>query len=156
MNNLTLEEFLLNNSSINKEFIRDFFGVQNNKEYIIHKPFTIDLDTVVYWLNSRKDILKDTLIKSYKINIDYILLPVNPEQKNDVENRGGYNKQIILLTSECFKRLCMLSRTENAEQVRQYYLELEKLVDKYKDYIIQIPGHRFAMLGCSDANILLY
>ncbi len=48
-----------------------------------------------------------------------------------------HNKELILLTIECFKKLCMLSKTKNSEKVRDYYLELEKLVDKYKDTIIE-------------------
>jgi phage anti-repressor protein len=47
------------------------------------------------------------------------------------------NKEIILLTPDCFKRMCLLSRTKKAEEVRTYYLELEKLLNNYKDYIIE-------------------
>ena len=31
----------------------------------------------------------------------------------------------------------MLSRTKKAEEVRTYFIELEKLMDKYKNYIIE-------------------
>ena len=41
------------------------------------------------------------------------------------------------MTSDCYKRICLLSKTQKAEFVRSYYLQLEKLVDKYKDYIIR-------------------
>ena len=41
-----------------------------------------------------------------------------------------------MLTPDCFKRLCLLSRTKKAEEVRTYFLELEKLIGNYKDYII--------------------
>lgn len=47
------------------------------------------------------------------------------------------NKEIILLTPDCFKRLCLLSKTKKAEEVRTYYLELEKVINNYKNYIIE-------------------
>jgi len=40
----------------------------------------------------------------------------------------------------------MKSRTKKSEQVRKYYLELEKLVDKYKDYIIEIQNDKIIKL----------
>ena len=132
MENITLEEFLIKNTNINKEFIRDFFSIQKDEQYNKYKPFIIDLDIITYWLNSRKDVLKNTLKHTYIKNIDYILLQVNLKQ----DNHGGNNKELILLTSECFKNLCMVSKTKNSKMVRSYYIELEKLIDKYKDVII--------------------
>lgn len=32
--------------------------------------------------------------------------------------------------------LCIRSKTKKANNVRQYYIDLEKLIDKYKDIII--------------------
>jgi len=45
-----LENFLINNSNINKKFIIDFFGFQKKKIYEEYKPFKIDLEDVSYWL----------------------------------------------------------------------------------------------------------
>ena len=56
--------------------------------------------------------------------------PNRPQVKH-----GGQNKEIILLTSDCFKLLCLRSKTKKAELVRKYYIELEKLIDEYKDII---------------------
>lgn len=46
-------------------------------------------------------------------------------------------KEIILLTPDCFKRLCLLSKTKKGEDVRTYFIELEKLINNYKNYIIE-------------------
>jgi len=134
MNKLTLEEFLISHTKINKKFIRDFFSIQNKEKYKKHHPFIINLDIVSRWLKSRKDVLKDTLVNSYEEDYDYIILYVrdNPEML-----RGHINKEFILLTTDCFKRLCMLSKSKNAEKVRDYYIRLEELVDKYKDTLIE-------------------
>ena len=42
-----------------------------------------------------------------------------------------------MLTSDCFKRMCLSSKTLNSEEIRTYFLELEKLVSNYKNYIIE-------------------
>jgi hypothetical protein len=50
---------------------------------------------------------------------------------------GDHDKEIILLTEDCFKLLCMRSNNKKAEKIRYYYLTLEKLVEIYKDEIIK-------------------
>jgi predicted GIY-YIG superfamily endonuclease len=65
------------------------------------------------------------------LSVDYI---IKLEKKAKVSKS---NKEIILLTPDCFKRLCLLSKTKKAEEVRTYFIELEKHIDKYKDVIIE-------------------
>ena len=162
-----LEDFLINESKINKDFIKDFFGIQKNKAHEKYKPFTIDLDDIAFWLDAKKGNLKDTLIKNYLNKFDYIieksigkyddiddksLLLVNHNQKDDVftttkiTDQGGHNKELILLTSDCFKMLCMRSKTKKANKVRQYYIDLEKLIDQYKDLIINQQTKKIEIL----------
>lgn len=73
MNLEKLESFLIDNSSISKDFIKDFFGFQKINEFTKYKPFTISLDDIAYWLEMRKSKLKETLTENYSINIDYII-----------------------------------------------------------------------------------
>lgn len=127
---MKFKDFLKKYSNLNDEFIDDFYNIyefneNNNSDYMI------DLDIVSKWLDTRKRKLKETLVKSYNKNIDYIL------QKEKTGKISKTNKEIILLTPDCFKRMCLLSRTKKAEEVRTYYLELEKLLNNYKDYIIE-------------------
>ena len=68
-----LENFLIENSDVNKEFIKDFFGFQKINEFINYKPFTISLDDIAFWLEIEKDKIKTTLTNNYMINIDYII-----------------------------------------------------------------------------------
>jgi phage anti-repressor protein len=42
-----------------------------------------------------------------------------------------------MLTPDCMKRLCMVSKTKKAEEVRSYFIELEKHINQYKDVIIE-------------------
>ena len=126
---MKFKDFLKKYSNLNDEFIDDFnniyeFNENNNNDYLI------DLDIVSKWLETRKRKLKETLIKSYNKNIDYVI------KKEKIGKISKSNKEIILLTPDCFKRMCLLSRTKKAEEVKTYYLELEKLLNNYKDYII--------------------
>ena len=142
-----LENFLIENSDVNKKFIKDFFGFQKINEFINYKPFTISLDDIAFWLEIEKDKIKTTLTNNYMINIDYIInKTLHPLKEVQKETRGGHNKKLILLTPDCFKMLCMRSRTAKAEKVRQYYVDLEKLIDSYKDTIINNQNKKISIL----------
>ncbi len=65
-----LEDFLLSNSKINKQFIKDFFGFQKRIELKENEPFIINLEDIAFWLKTRKNDLKETLINSYNKDID--------------------------------------------------------------------------------------
>ena len=41
------------------------------------------------------------------------------------KGRGGAGKRLVLLTPDCFKRLCMRSKTATSEMVRSYFLRME-------------------------------
>lgn len=125
---MNLIEFLKKYSKISNKFIDDFFSLYDldNKN-----NFIIDLTKVAKWLDSKKGKIKETLLNSYKLNIDYII------NKTSSNGRKGAPKEEILLTVKCFKLLCMQSRTKKAVEVREYFYALEELIDKYKNYIIE-------------------
>lgn len=81
------------------------------------------------WLKTTKGHLKETLVYSYVKNIDY---KIKKEQSS-----GGRPSELIMLSPDCFKRLTMSSKTKKADEVRTYFIELEKHIDKYKNYIIE-------------------
>lgn len=125
---MDIVDFLKKYSKINNDFIDDFFGLYNyNDKY----NFCIDLEKVAKWMQTLKGDLKKTLINSYKKNIDYKI------SKKINNGKVGKPKEIILLTPKCFKLLSMQSKTKKAVQVREYYYELENVIDKYKNYIIE-------------------
>ena len=79
-------------------------------------------------------------------NIDYILMRVAPHKSKTTTKINGRPVIKVLLTIDCFKLLCMHSKTAKSEEVRKYYLELEKLVDEYKDYIINTQEEKIRNL----------
>ena len=125
---MKLIEFLKKYTKINNEFIDDFFGLYDEKDKF---NFCIDIDIISKWMNTRKSDLKETLINSYTQKIDYIIT-INKDNK-----KSGPNPEIILLTPKCFKMLTMQSKTKKSKIVREFYYELENVIDQYKNYIIE-------------------
>jgi phage anti-repressor protein len=126
---LNLQEYLKKYTTISSIFIDDFFNLYDNKTN--ENDFVIDIEKISKWLKSRKETIKSTLTNTYIKNIDYKI------NKTNTLKIKGRPKEIILLTPNCFKRLCMSSKTKKAEEVRTYFLELEKHINKYKNYIIE-------------------
>ena len=125
---MDLITFLKTHTKINNEFIDDFFSLYDPKDKY---NFSINIDSIIKWFNMKKGHIKDTLENSYTKNIDYKIIKSNPTGKK------GKPKEIILLTPKCFKLMAMQSRTKKAVQVREYYYELEQIIDQYKEYIIK-------------------
>ena len=125
---MNLINFLKTYTKINNEFIDDFFGLYNpNDKY----NFAINLEDIAKWMNTNKSDLKETLGNSYKEKIDYKII------KGVSNGMKGKPKDTILLTPKCFKLMAMQSKTKKAIEVREYYYELEQVIDQYKEYIIK-------------------
>jgi len=74
------------------------------------------------------------LVEKYFIkNVDYTITEI---KKSHPRSPGSTIKELILLTPNCFKHICMLSHSKTAIQARVYYLELENLILKYH-YMIE-------------------
>ena len=73
-------------------------------------------------------------MKSYRKNIDYFIKKVIKPKKSD---SGGHNAEKILLTIRCFKKFCQLTRSKHGDDVRNYFIDVEYTLNKYKDYIIE-------------------
>ena len=131
MRKLPLKCFLKKYSTLSDEFIDDFYAIYDFDESNVG-DFVINLELVTKWLDVRKNKLKKTLLTSYEKNIDWVATKQKQGSKISKSNR-----EIIMLTPDCFKRICLLSKTSKGEHVRTYYLELEKLINQYKDHIIK-------------------
>jgi len=125
-----MEDFLKKFSNVPNEFIEDFFNIANEK--FNDNDILIDFNKVIEWLDVRKDNLKRLLIKYFSEKFDYKIKSVKKYNKN---NHGSNYIEIITITPDCFKELCMLSQTAKAKEVRKYYLSVEKLIKKYHHHI---------------------
>lgn len=131
MNNTNddIKRYLKLISVIPAKFIDELFEMYG--EETIQTDLVIDLDMVASWLNCKKKELLRTLRNTYKEGIDFICAKGTPKVKY------GNNTLKCLITPDCFKRLCMLSRSKNAEQVRTYFIEIESLIIKYRTQLIE-------------------
>ena len=112
-------------------FVDDFFSLYDPKD---PSTFIVDLDMLSKWLAVRKSCLIKTLRKSYRVGEDYI-----EEKRPKVSkqyNNGGNRNIHVTLTADCMKRLCMRSRSDKAETVRTYFIEIEDFIFHYNDEIV--------------------
>jgi hypothetical protein len=88
----------------------------------------IDLDNVWQWLGfSQKAMAKRTLEKNFVTEKDYkCLLCRSAEQKDD--NRGGHNRETIVMNIQTFKLLCIKADTKKANEIHDYFIKLEELM----------------------------
>ena len=127
-----MKKFLKKFSKVPNGFIEDFFNI--SKERYNDDELSIDFNIVVKWLNVQKAHLKRLLIAHFEEKYDYI---VYVEKKKNQNGPGANYVDNIWITPDCFKELCMISRTAKAKEVRMYYLSIEKLIRKYHRYIEQ-------------------
>ena len=125
---MDLITFLKTYTKINNDFIDDFFGLYNTKDKY---NFSINIESIAKWFNMRKDHIKKTLRESYVENLNYIII------KNKPTGQKGKPSETILLTPKCFKLMAMQSKSKKSIEVREYYYELEQVIDQYKEYIIR-------------------
>ena len=105
-------------------FVSSFYCYLNCDDKM---DFVIDLDNVWKWLSfCQKQRAKELLEKNFVINKDYkCLLTLKSEQK---KGRGGHNKDKIMLTINAFKRLCLKAGTKKADEIHEYYIKMEKVL----------------------------
>lgn len=119
--------------------------------YLKYDPkndFVIDLDNVWKWLDfSQKYNAKYVLEKNFVIDKDYrIFAPETSGAKKD--NRGGHNKEIIMLNIETFKKFCLKACTKKADEIHDYFIKLENIMfeitkeecDELKNQLQQIEN----------------
>ena len=55
---------------------------------------------------------------------------------------GGQNYEVITLTPEAAKKICLSTKSIIRIQVQQYFLDIEVALYKYKNYIIEGMNHK--------------
>jgi hypothetical protein len=122
-------------------FIASFYCYLKYDQY---NDFVVDLNNVWQWLDfSSKEKAKRLLVKTFTEDKDYkvlsniILTSPSGEQKNNdnlneekKENRGGHNKQQVLMTVNTFKLLSLKAQTKKADEIHEYYVKLENIIQQ--------------------------
>ena len=106
-------------------FLSSFYCYLN---YHSTNDFVIDLDNVWKWLGfCQKQRAKELLEKNFVVDKDYkCLLTFESEQKK----RGGHNIKKMVLNIKTFKALCLKAGTKKADEIHEYYLKLEEIIQE--------------------------
>lgn len=113
-------KFLKKYSVIDDEFIDDYHTFFDEKADELF--WTINLYDIAKWLDIKEEKLKELLTNNFIKEIDYII---------DKKNTNN-----IILSPKCCKLLCMMSESKKANLIRTYHIDLEKLIVKYKEEIV--------------------
>ena len=102
-------------------YYEDFEQIINSRE-----QFPVDFDSAWTWVGfARKDHALRCLKGNFEDNSDFLL-------KGGSSSQAGRQPDKYFLTKECFKSFCMLAQTTKGKEIRKYYLEVEKQLDKLK------------------------
>ena len=112
--------------------MKDFYNIIKEDYIERYNEFLIDSEILRKWLEiANRRIFNNTIKRSYKKNIDYKI-----EKVKKSEGSGGQNYEVITLTPEASKKLCLSTNSKIGGLVQQYFLDLEVSLYKYKNYII--------------------
>ena len=117
----------------------------NYKIYLMQKnsndKFNVDFDEVYKWIGfAKKSNAKLVLTKNFILSEDYVIMngcykktaaEISAADVSIEKQNGGQNKQLILLTINCFKKFCMKACTKEADKIYDYYLQMEKCIFNY-------------------------
>lgn len=129
---MNFKEFILKYSAINSKFLSDFYDIVREDYIERYNEFLIDSEILRKWLQiNNRQMFNNTIKRSYKKNIDYKTTKIKKTQCS-----GGHNFEVITLTPEAAKKICLSTNSKIGGQVQQYFLDLEVVLYKYKNYII--------------------
>jgi phage anti-repressor protein len=147
LNNSTVTSITNNNSSSNEllAFIKHSFTSDEQQLFVDNfhiylnfpdEAFIVDLDKVYEWLGySKKFTATRKLIDCFEENIDYI---VQNTVHSHTNGGSGLNKCTYLMTVDAFKEFCSTAGTDRGKQIRKYYIKLEKCLNHFLKYQLQI------------------
>ncbi len=101
--------------------------------------FVVDLDSIWKYIGfARKEYAKKLLEKHFVKDVDFIIQDAQIGSENLISpageiknNHGGDRKsEKIMMTIDTCKKLCMKADTKKANEVMNYYIKLEKVVNK--------------------------
>ena len=129
------------NESQQQLFIASFYSYLN---YHKTDDYIVDLDNIWKWLGFKykskaKYLLENNfeLEKDYKKSLTHVGKQKIIEISNDnfataaaVAKKGGQNIQKYYLNVKTFKSLCLKAQTKKADEIHEYYIKLEELIQE--------------------------
>ena len=122
----SFEQFIENELTEDEKniFANNYNLYKDNDEF---KDFTVNLSNKIQFLGiTRKDNPKQLVEKYFIENDDYII-----ETNKLINSKGGRPTKDYMLTPNAFKNLCMLIDTKECKKIRQFYIKLFNVINKY-------------------------
>jgi phage anti-repressor protein len=129
---MDFKEFLINYSFVDKNFIDDFYEIIKEDYMEKYNELLIDSELIRKWLkiNLRRK-FNDMIKRKFRKNIDYKI-----EKKKTSIGSGGHNRELIILSVNTAKKICLSTNSKMGDAVQQYFIDVELVAFKYKNYII--------------------
>lgn len=97
------------------------------------EQFSVDFDDAWQWIGwKKKQNGKEVLLNNFEEGMDFIRSTVKSPT-------GGRPKELIMLTTDCFKSLGMMAGTAQGREVRKHFLNCEKML---KDILQSMPTYQ--------------
>ena len=127
-NNKLLEKVKINFTEMEQQlFISSFYTYLN---YDKTADFIVDLDDIWQWLGFNKKFNAIRLLEHFFVlNKDYKKL-APPLGGARLCSYGGHNIQKFFLNIKTFKSLCLKAQTKKADEIHEYYIKLEELINE--------------------------
>ena len=127
-NNKLLEKVKSNFTEMEQQlFISSFYTYLN---YDKTADFIVDLDDIWRWLGFNKKFNGIRLLENFFVlNKDYKKL-APPQGGARLSSYGGHNIQKFFLNIKTFKSLCLKAQTKKADEIHEYYIKLEELINE--------------------------
>ena len=101
-------------------FVASFYCYLNCQD-----NYVINLDDFWKWLGfSTKQHAKTLLERQFVVDKDYLLM------KQTATVQGGHNKETFMLNVNTFKKFCLKASTKKADEIHDYYIKLEKILQE--------------------------
>ena len=124
------------NESQQQLFIASFYSYLN---YHKTDDYIVDLDSIWKWLGFNRKynaticleknfILNKDYSKKYSISNNNIFATADAVAKT--KGSGGHNSEKYYLNVKTFKSLCLKSGTKKADEIHEYYLKMEELIQE--------------------------
>ena len=127
-NNKLLEKVKANFTEMEQQlFISSFYTYLNYDKTV---DFIVDLDDIWRWLGFNKKFNAIRLLEHFFVlNKDYKKL-APPYGGASLGSYGGHNIQKFILNIKTFKSLCLKAQTKKADEIHEYYIKLEELINE--------------------------
>lgn len=128
-----IKDYLNKHEKINSDFMKDFYNIVREDYFDRYYDFLIDSEILRKWLKiSMRKKFSSNIKKNYKQDVDFKI-----EKVTKVKGSGGHNREIIILTPETAKKICLLTKSKIGDSIRQYFIDIELASHKFKDYVIE-------------------